>query len=126
MGSLFDRPAVLIVLLVGLVLIFGSKRLPDAARGIGRSLRIFKAETKGLLTDDDGQALPNQTPVPAQQPVAAPPAAPQVAAPQPQPMPAQPMPAQPVQAQPGQPAVQVPPPPAEAPVAPQVDPEQRA
>jgi len=53
MGSLFDRPAVLIVLVVGLVLIFGSKRLPDAARGIGRSLRIFKAETKGLMDDDD-------------------------------------------------------------------------
>lgn len=30
------------------VLLFGAKRLPDAARGLGRSLRIFKAETKGL------------------------------------------------------------------------------
>ena len=29
------------------VVLFGAKRLPDAARGLGRSLRIFKAETKG-------------------------------------------------------------------------------
>lgn len=42
------------LILVALVLLlFGAKRLPDAARGLGRSLRIFKAETKGLT--DDGQ-----------------------------------------------------------------------
>jgi sec-independent protein translocase protein TatA len=40
------------VLVVVLLLLFGAKRLPDAARGLGRSLRIFKAETKGLLEDD--------------------------------------------------------------------------
>lgn len=38
------------IILIGLVvLLFGAKRLPDAARGLGRSLRIFKAETKGLV-----------------------------------------------------------------------------
>ena len=37
---------VLVVLVI--VLLFGAKRLPDAARSVGRSLRIFKAETKGL------------------------------------------------------------------------------
>lgn len=38
------------LLIIGaiILLLFGAKRLPDAARGIGRSLRIFKAETKGL------------------------------------------------------------------------------
>ena len=41
-----------LVLLVVLVL-FGSKRLPDSARALGRSMRILKAETKGLRTDDD-------------------------------------------------------------------------
>lgn len=41
------------LLIVALILLlFGAKRLPDAARGLGRSLRIFKAETKGL-TDSD-------------------------------------------------------------------------
>jgi sec-independent protein translocase protein TatA len=86
MGSLFDRPIVLIVLLVGVILIFGSKRLPDAARGIGRSLRIFKAETKGLLTDDEGQSVPQQVQAAPVQPAAAQPA-PQAAAPQPAPQP---------------------------------------
>jgi sec-independent protein translocase protein TatA len=42
----------IILLLVVLLLLFGAKRLPDAARGIGRSLRIFKAETKGLRDDE--------------------------------------------------------------------------
>jgi sec-independent protein translocase protein TatA len=47
-----DEPWVWAIILLLAVLLFGSKRLPDAARGIGRSLRIFKAETKGLMTDD--------------------------------------------------------------------------
>jgi sec-independent protein translocase protein TatA len=47
------RPGPLIVLIVVLVLLFGAKRLPDAARSLGRSLRIIKAETKGLV--DDGR-----------------------------------------------------------------------
>lgn len=38
-------PELLLILLV-LVLLFGGKKLPEAARGLGRSLRIFKAEVK--------------------------------------------------------------------------------
>jgi sec-independent protein translocase protein TatA len=45
------RPWHIIVLVVVLILLFGAKKLPDAARGLGRSLRIFKAETKAL-TDE--------------------------------------------------------------------------
>ena len=41
----------LILVLLVVLLIFGSKRLPDSARALGRSLRIFKAETKGLRGD---------------------------------------------------------------------------
>lgn len=41
----------LLILLLLLVLLFGARRLPDAARGLGRSLRIFKAETKGLAAE---------------------------------------------------------------------------
>lgn len=44
-----------IILVLLVVLLFGAKRLPDAARGLGRSLRIFKAETKGL-SDSSGDA----------------------------------------------------------------------
>jgi sec-independent protein translocase protein TatA len=51
-------PELLIILLI-VVLLFGAKRLPDAARGIGRSLRIFKAETKGLV---ESEVVPNETP----------------------------------------------------------------
>jgi sec-independent protein translocase protein TatA len=51
------RPAELIALLAIVVLLFGAKRLPDAARGLGRSLRIFKAETKGLTDSSDSPAV---------------------------------------------------------------------
>ena len=53
----------LIVVLVIVVLLFGAKKLPELARGSGRALRIFKAETKGLMDDDgvkDGQKSPEQ------------------------------------------------------------------
>ena len=51
MGAL--KPWHIIVLVVVLILLFGAKRLPDAARSLGRSLRIIKAETKGLVDDDN-------------------------------------------------------------------------
>ena len=44
-----------LIIVALILLLFGAKRLPDAARGLGRSLRIFKAETKGLTgSDSDG------------------------------------------------------------------------
>ncbi len=43
----------ILILLLALLLFGGFKKLPDAARGVGRSLRIFKAETKGLQDDDE-------------------------------------------------------------------------
>ncbi len=42
----------LIIILAIIVLVFGASKLPELARGSGRALRIFKAETQGL-TDDD-------------------------------------------------------------------------
>ena len=52
-------PELLIILAV-LILLFGAAKLPELARGSGRALRIFKAETKGLMDDDedDTQADP--------------------------------------------------------------------
>jgi len=41
----------LIILVLLVVLLFGAKRLPDAARSIGKSMKIFKAETKDLAGD---------------------------------------------------------------------------
>lgn len=46
---------VLIVLLI-FVLLFGAKKLPEAARGLGRSARIFKAEIGGLQEDEAKRA----------------------------------------------------------------------
>jgi sec-independent protein translocase protein TatA len=45
-------PELLLILAV-LILLFGAAKLPDLARGSGRALRIFKAETKGLMDDDE-------------------------------------------------------------------------
>jgi sec-independent protein translocase protein TatA len=54
----------LIVLLGVLVLLFGSTKLPGAARAIGQSMRIFKAETKGMRSESEDEATP---PTPPQQ-----------------------------------------------------------
>ena len=54
MGGL--RPWHIILIVVVLVLLFGAKRLPDAARSLGRSLRIIKAETQGLINDNNDVA----------------------------------------------------------------------
>ena len=43
----------LLIILVIVILVFGASKLPELARGSGRALRIFKAETKGLGDDDD-------------------------------------------------------------------------
>jgi sec-independent protein translocase protein TatA len=40
-----------LIIVALILLLFGAKRLPDTARGLGRSLRIFKAETKGMVED---------------------------------------------------------------------------
>lgn len=49
------EPWHIIVLVVVLIALFGYKRLPDAARGIGQSMRIFKKEAQSLR-DDANQA----------------------------------------------------------------------
>jgi sec-independent protein translocase protein TatA len=64
MGNL--GPTEIILILLVLVLLFGAKKLPELARGSGRALRIFKAETKGLIDDDDEQKTPEQRQIDAQ------------------------------------------------------------
>jgi len=43
----------LIIIFAVIILLFGAAKLPELARGSGRALRIFKAETKGLTDGDD-------------------------------------------------------------------------
>lgn len=50
MGNIGTWQLVIIAAIV--LLLFGAKRMPEMARGLGRSLKIFKAETKGLIDDD--------------------------------------------------------------------------
>src|SRR3954470_22411103 len=45
-------PELLIILVVALLIFGGYKKLPDASRSLGRSLRIFKGEMKGMKEDD--------------------------------------------------------------------------
>ncbi|MFD7534715.1 Sec-independent protein translocase subunit TatA [Streptomyces sp. NPDC059819] len=42
------EPWHLLILVIVLVLLFGSKKLPDTARALGKSLRILKSETKAM------------------------------------------------------------------------------
>ncbi|MFD7093771.1 Sec-independent protein translocase subunit TatA [Streptomyces xanthophaeus] len=46
------QPWHLLILLVVCLLVFGSKKLPDMARSLGRSMRILKSETRALRSED--------------------------------------------------------------------------
>lgn len=55
----------LLIIAVLIILLFGAKRLPDAARGLGKSMRIFRAETRGMREEEDtgqsgGSGFPGQ------------------------------------------------------------------
>ena len=45
------EPSHILILLIVVVVLFGAKRLPDSARSLGRSLRIFKSEMKDMKED---------------------------------------------------------------------------
>lgn len=51
----------LVVLIIVIVLVFGWKRLPDAARSLGRSMRIFKAEVEEMKGDSKPSAASQDT-----------------------------------------------------------------
>lgn len=81
-----------LIIIAVLLLLFGAKKLPEMARSVGQSARVFKGEMKGLK-DDDARTRQGEEPKPAQElPAAAP--APQQAAPAPQQQASQQAPAQ--------------------------------
>ncbi|MFE7329526.1 Sec-independent protein translocase subunit TatA [Streptomyces sp. NPDC057565] len=57
------EPWHLLILVAVVVLIFGSKKLPDTARALGKSMRILKSETKAMK-DDDASNEPRPEPEP--------------------------------------------------------------
>jgi sec-independent protein translocase protein TatA len=78
-GNLFDSPWKILLVAVVLIVLFGSKKLPHAARSLGQSMRILKKEVSGLHEDEqetpaqDGASAPQ---FPQAQLAAAPAAAP--------------------------------------------------
>jgi len=59
-GDLFDSPWKILIVAVVLIVLFGSTKLPVAARSLGRSMRILKSEVSGLHDDDEAQAAAAQ------------------------------------------------------------------
>ena len=59
-GDLFDSPWKILIVAVVLIVLFGSKKLPDAARSLGRSMRILKSEVSTLHQDDPESPPPTQ------------------------------------------------------------------
>src|ERR1700743_1779735 len=74
-GDLFDSPWKILIVAVVLIVLFGSAKLPGAARSLGKSMRILKAEVKDFHEDGTEPATAAQTAdaraVTAQQQVAA-------------------------------------------------------
>ena len=61
--NLFDQPLALVVIILLVVVLFGAARLPNAARQVGRSMRIFKSEVKEMKNDgkDDAATKKRET-----------------------------------------------------------------
>ena len=61
-GDLFDSPWKILIVAVVVLVLFGSRKMPDAARSLGKSMRILKTEVQGLHEDEPvaagAQAVP--------------------------------------------------------------------
>ena len=73
MGSL--SPWHWAILAVVVILLFGAKKLPDAARSLGKSMRIFKSELREMQTENKAEAPSIENPQPVQSQRVDPPAA---------------------------------------------------
>jgi sec-independent protein translocase protein TatA len=58
-GDLFDSPWKILIVAVVLIVLFGSKKLPHAARSLGQSMRILKREVQGLHEEETGPGGPS-------------------------------------------------------------------
>jgi sec-independent protein translocase protein TatA len=52
LGDLFDSPWKILIIAVVILVLFGSKKLPFAARSLGQSMRILNKEVHGLQEDE--------------------------------------------------------------------------
>ncbi len=62
-GDLFDSPWKILIIALVIIVLFGSKKLPHAARSLGQSMRILKKEVRGLH-EDEQEPRPAAVPVP--------------------------------------------------------------
>ena len=51
-GDLFDSPWKILIVALVIIVLFGSRKLPSAARSLGQSMRILKREVQGLHEDE--------------------------------------------------------------------------
>jgi len=54
-GTSMERPGTWAIIAIAALVLFGYKRLPEVTRSVGKSLRIFKTEMKGLSSDDEAR-----------------------------------------------------------------------
>ena len=80
-GDLFDSPWKILIVAVVIIVLFGSKKLPGAARSLGQSMRILKREVSDLHHEEEPDSAPKdsantspQFPQPQLAPAATPPA----------------------------------------------------
>jgi sec-independent protein translocase protein TatA len=70
----FESPSHWVIIAVVVLVLFGYKKLPEMSRSVGRSLRIFKTEMKGMTDDESARDAADQpatsAPLEAQQPQA--------------------------------------------------------
>jgi sec-independent protein translocase protein TatA len=75
MGDLFDSPWKILIIVLLFVMFFGYKKLPGAAKSLGQSMRILKAEVSKMHEDDEpvasSSAPVSQPPVALSTPAAA-------------------------------------------------------
>ena len=64
-GDLFDSPWKIAIIALVIIVLFGSKKLPHAARSLGQSMRILKREVQGLHEDETVPGAPDQAQAPA-------------------------------------------------------------
>jgi sec-independent protein translocase protein TatA len=65
-GDLFDSPLKVLIIAIVVLVLFGSRKMPDAARSLGRSMRILKSEVSKIHDDDEQPEPATQTQVQAQ------------------------------------------------------------
>ena len=62
LGFWTPGPTEIILVLVVILLLFGGKKLPELARGLGRGLRSFRSELKGIKDDIEDENGLQDTP----------------------------------------------------------------